>query len=107
MSIPYDDLTQWDVTAFKKWRSSTCSIFIASRVPYAQSRDELDIFYKEIDEENRVISEQESVDSDVTDNTVSVDSNGELVEGCRHDLNVNASEDDILSNSTDAVAAAC
>ena len=106
MSIPYDDPTQWDVTAFKKWRRASCLAYITSRVPHEQSRDELDVFYKGIDEENRVISEQESVNSVVTDNTVSFDSNGELVEESRHDLNVNVSEDNISSNLTDAVAAA-
>ena len=73
--------------------------YIASRVPYEKSRDELSIFYKGINEWNsmyvpifKVNSKEESVNSDITDNTDSVNSNGEIVKGSRHDLNVNASE---------------
>ena len=69
----------------------------------------------------KVNSEEESVNSDVTDNTDRVNSNREIVEGNRHDFNVNASMvistefvsteramsvDNIQSNLTKAVAAA-
>ena len=91
--IPYNNPTQWDVTAFKKWRRASCLTYIASRIPYKQSRDKLNIFYKEIDKWNSIYSsEEESLDSDVSNNTDSVNSNGEIVEGSRHDLNVNVSE---------------
>ena len=77
LSIPYDDPTQWDTTAFNKWRRASCSKYIATRAPYEKSRDKLSIFYNKIDEWNsmyvpifKVNSGEESVDSDVSNNTV-------------------------------------
>ena len=43
----YDDPTQWDVNAFKKWRKASCSTFIAGRMQYEKSREEFRIIYQE------------------------------------------------------------
>jgi len=82
------------VSVFKKWRRASCSAYTASRKHYDLSREELDESYKDYEKSCGVISEDESVDPDVAiyDNTDNVNSNGEIVEGSRHDLNDNESE---------------
>ena len=85
-------------------------VFIASRKLYNLSREELDEWYNIYVESCVAISGKESADSDVADfetplfhqeeehyfavydNTDSVNSNGEVVEGSRYNLNGNASE---------------
>ena len=48
----YHDPTQWDVDAFKRWRRASCSLFIAGRMQYEESRKELEIIHKESDRYN-------------------------------------------------------
>ena len=53
-----DDLTQWDVTVFKKWRRASCLAYIASRKPYNRPREVLGEWYNYYEKSTEAISEK-------------------------------------------------
>ena len=86
-----DDPTQWDVTAFKKWRRVSCSAYVTNRKPYDLSREQVAELYTYYEKSTEAIS------ADV------VNRNREIGDNLNVNVSVVLSEDDIQSNSTEAI----